>query len=108
MIGVIEQTLQHQGVADNTYIVFSSDNGLHTGEYRLMPGKLTAFDTDIHVPARRDRPGVPARVETSAVAENIDLAKTFARSEAPRFPATATACWRCGTDMELPVGATRR
>ena len=58
--------------------MFSSDNGLHTGEYRLMPGKLTAFDTDIHVPLVVVGPGVPAGTSTDAMAENIDLAKTFA------------------------------
>ena len=40
--------------------MFSSDNGLHTGEYRLMPGKMTAFDTDIHVPLVIPGPGIPA------------------------------------------------
>jgi arylsulfatase A-like enzyme len=58
LIGQIEQTLQATGMARNTYIVFSSDNGLHTGEYRLMPGKLTAFDTDIHVPLVIIGPGI--------------------------------------------------
>ncbi len=77
MIGTIEQTLVADGQAKNTYIVFSSDNGLHTGEYRLMPGKLTAFDTDIHVPLVVVGPGVPAGAKTDAMAENIDLAKTF-------------------------------
>ena len=77
MIASIQQTLQARGVANNTYIVFSSDNGLHTGEYRLMPGKLTAFDTDIHVPLIVAGPGVPAGSTTPAMAENIDLAETF-------------------------------
>jgi N-acetylglucosamine-6-sulfatase len=78
MIGQIEQALQATGQARNTYIVFSSDNGLHTGEYRLMPGKLTAFDTDIHVPLIVTGPGVKPGTTTKAMAENIDLAKTFA------------------------------
>jgi N-acetylglucosamine-6-sulfatase len=78
MIGRIEQTLTADGLARNTYLIFSSDNGLHTGEYRLMPGKLTAFDTDIHVPLVVTGPGVPAGQRTAAMAENIDLAKTFA------------------------------
>ena len=47
------------GVADNTYIVFSSDNGFHMGEHRLRQGKMTAFDTDIHVPLIVTGPGVP-------------------------------------------------
>ena len=76
-IGDIEQALAADGVARDTYLIFSSDNGLHTGEYRLMPGKLTAFDTDIHVPLVVVGPGVPAGRTTAAMAENIDLAKTF-------------------------------
>jgi N-acetylglucosamine-6-sulfatase len=79
MIGQIEATLAADGLSDNTYIVFSSDNGLHTGEYRLMPGKMTAFDTDIHVPLIVSGPGIPAGTTTNAMTENIDLAKTFAQ-----------------------------
>jgi N-acetylglucosamine-6-sulfatase len=78
MIGQIEVALRQTGLASNTYLVFSSDNGLHTGEYRLMPGKLTAFDTDIRVPLVVTGPGVPAGATTSAVTENVDLADTFA------------------------------
>jgi N-acetylglucosamine-6-sulfatase len=78
MLGQIEQVLAADGLSNNTYIVFSSDNGLHTGEYRLMPGKLTAFDTDIHVPLVVVGPGVPPGTSTNAMTENIDLAKTFA------------------------------
>ena len=60
MISQIEQTLRKDGISNNTYIVFSSDNGLHTGEYRLLPGKETAFDTDIRVPLIVAGPGVLA------------------------------------------------
>jgi N-acetylglucosamine-6-sulfatase len=77
MIRKIEGALAARGQLRNTYIVFSSDNGLHTGEYRLNPGKLTAFDTDIHVPLVIAGPGVPQGVRTDAMAENVDLAKTF-------------------------------
>lgn len=78
MIGEIDQALRANGLTRDTYIVFSSDNGFHTGEYRLMPGKLTAFDTDIHVPLIVTGPGVRAGTTTSDMTENIDLAKTFA------------------------------
>ncbi len=78
MIGELQKALTENGLASNTYLVFSSDNGLHTGEYRLMPGKMTAFDTDIHVPLVVVGPGVPAGATNAAMTENIDLAKTFA------------------------------
>ena len=78
MIAGLELALVHAGVASNTYLFFSSDNGLHTGEYRLMPGKMTAFDTDIHVPLVVIGPGVPWGARSSAMTENIDLAETFA------------------------------
>jgi arylsulfatase A-like enzyme len=77
MITKIEAALAAHGLTNDTYLVFSSDNGLHTGEYRLMPGKLTAFDTDIHVPLVVTGPKVPAGKTTNAMTENIDLAKTF-------------------------------
>jgi N-acetylglucosamine-6-sulfatase len=77
LINRIREALRASGQLQNTYLVFSSDNGLHTGEYRLLPGKLTAFDTDIHVPLVIDGPGVRAAVSTRAMTENIDLAPTF-------------------------------
>jgi N-acetylglucosamine-6-sulfatase len=77
MIGNIEATLQARGLADNTYIVFSSDNGYHMGEHRLLPGKMTAFDTDIRVPLVVVGPSVPAGQTTTRIAENVDLRPTF-------------------------------
>jgi arylsulfatase A-like enzyme len=47
MIGQIRATLEKIGKDKNTYIIFSSDNGLHMGEYSLNPGKQTPYDIDI-------------------------------------------------------------
>jgi N-acetylglucosamine-6-sulfatase len=79
MITQVRAALAQDGLANDTYIVFSSDNGLHAGEYRLTPGKLTAFDTDIHVPLVVTGPGVPPGTSTEAMTENVDLADTFAQ-----------------------------
>ncbi|WP_375480888.1 sulfatase [uncultured Jatrophihabitans sp.] len=78
VVGALERQLQQQGLADNTYFVFSSDNGYHMGEHRLLPGKQTAFDTDIRVPLIVAGPGVPHGRTVSAMASSIDLAPTFA------------------------------
>jgi N-acetylglucosamine-6-sulfatase len=86
MLTKIEAALRAHRMLHDTYIVFSSDNGLHTGEYRLMPGKLTAFNTDIHVPLVVAGPGVPAGATSDAMAENVDLAKTFAAIGGTKMP----------------------
>jgi arylsulfatase A-like enzyme len=77
MIGALEQRLRATGQADNTVFVFSSDNGYHMGEYRLLPGKFTAFDTDIRVPLIVVGPGIRPGSVDNHVVENIDLAPTF-------------------------------
>ncbi len=76
MIGQIRSTLAGLGL-DNTYVVFSSDNGLHMGEYSLRPGKMTPFDIDVRVPLIVVGPGVPKGQVVSAIAENVDLCPTF-------------------------------
>jgi N-acetylglucosamine-6-sulfatase len=87
LIGHLEARLHADGVARNTYFIFSSDNGYHMGEYRLMPGKQTAFDTDIHVPLIVTGPGVPAGHVISELASNIDLNPTFEKLAGLRVPA---------------------
>jgi arylsulfatase A-like enzyme len=79
MIARLEGALKAAGVARNTYIVFSSDNGLHMGEHRLLPGKLTAFDSDIRVPLIVTGPGIRGGRTIGKIAENIDLAPTFSQ-----------------------------
>ncbi len=77
MIGELQAAVAKIGAADNTYFVFSSDNGYHMGEFRLMPGKMTAYDTDIHVPLIVTGPGIAAGRTIEEIAENIDLNPTF-------------------------------
>jgi arylsulfatase A-like enzyme len=77
MLASLENTLAARGLLQNTYIVFSSDNGYHMGEHRLTAGKLTAFDTDIKVPLIVAGPGVPASQTLPQMTENIDLNPTF-------------------------------
>jgi N-acetylglucosamine-6-sulfatase len=71
-------TLKEQGELDDTYVVFTSDNGFHMGGHRLDPGKTTAYEEDIHVPLLIRGPGVDVGKERR-LALNTDLAPTFAR-----------------------------
>ncbi len=79
LVGRLQRRLRALGVARNTYIVFSSDNGYHLGQHRLTPGKLTAYDSDVRVPLIVTGPGVPAGRTVDAMTENTDLCPTFAQ-----------------------------
>lgn len=63
-------------VDDNTYVVFTSDNGLHLGQYGLQKGKGSPFDSDVHVPLLVVGPGVVPG-ERPEVVSNLDFAPTF-------------------------------
>lgn len=78
MIGELQAAVAAIGAENNTYFVFSSDNGYHLGEHRMLAGKQTAFDTDIHVPLVVTGPGVPPGAAVDEVAQNTDLCPTFA------------------------------
>jgi N-acetylglucosamine-6-sulfatase len=79
LIANLQATLVRDGLANDTYIFFSSDNGYHMGDHRLMPGKQTAFETDIRVPLIVTGPDVARGQEVTHIAENIDLYPTFSR-----------------------------
>jgi arylsulfatase A-like enzyme len=84
--GIVD-ALQSTGKLDNTYVVFTSDNGFHLGQHRLPPGKQTAYDEDIHVPLIVRGPGIPAGSTTDRIAMNVDLAPTIAALAGAKAPA---------------------
>jgi N-acetylglucosamine-6-sulfatase len=88
MLGDLQASLRANGVARDTYVVFGSDNGYHMGEHRLMPGKMTAYDTDVNVPLVVTGPGVAAGQESAELAQNTDLCPTFEDLGGVRAPAT--------------------
>lgn len=77
MIGRVRDLLKTEGIEKNTYVVFTSDNGLHLGEHRLRQGKLTTFDIDIHVPLVAVGPGIGKGRTEKALTANTDLCPTF-------------------------------
>jgi arylsulfatase A-like enzyme len=88
MIGALQQQLVASGRDKDTYIFFASDNGYHMGEHAQLPGKQTAFDTDIHVPLVVTGPGVPPGLKIDQMVQNIDLCPTFAELAQTPPPAT--------------------
>ncbi|KAI9002079.1 alkaline-phosphatase-like protein [Hyaloraphidium curvatum] len=77
MVGDIVDTLQQTGELDNTYILFTSDNGWHLGLHRLGGGKLTPYEHDIRVPMLVRGPGVPKNHVSKDVTTHTDIAPTL-------------------------------
>ena len=70
--------LQAAGELENTYIIFTSDNGYHMGQHRLLNGKGTPYEEDIHVPFLIRGPGIEAGVLDGYITGNVDFAPTVA------------------------------
>ncbi len=88
LVESIVKALAETGELDNTYIVYTSDNGWHMGEHRQFVGKTTAYEEDIRVPFVMRGPGVPRGARLDAFVLNNDIAPTFAAiagAETPGF-----------------------
>lgn len=74
--GVVRILDQHD-ILDNTYLIYSSDNGFHIGQHRLPPGKECGYEEDINIPLVIRGPGIPKGGVTSRVSSHTDLAPTI-------------------------------
>jgi N-acetylglucosamine-6-sulfatase len=106
MVERLVNALRATGELSNTYIVFTSDNGIYLGEHRLT-AKGAAYNASPRVPLLIRGPGVPRGVTRSQMPLNNDLAPTFAswagvrppnfvdgRSLSPLLTSSPPATWR--------------
>jgi N-acetylglucosamine-6-sulfatase len=78
MVEKLVQALKAAGKLNNTYIVFTSDNGYEQGQHRLDHGKGGAYEESIHVPLMIRGPGVPVGIKRDELVLNNDFAPTLA------------------------------
>jgi arylsulfatase A-like enzyme len=108
MVQSVDRMLRRvlDAVGDDTYVVLTSDNGLHLNQWGMPRGKGTAYDSDIHVPLLVVGPNVVPGVRTGLVS-NLDLAPTI-----EELAGLAEAPYRSGvsyaSSLELPEAADRR
>ncbi len=99
------ETLRSTGELDNTYIVFTSDNGYFLGEHRRRSGKVEHYEPVSKVPLLMAGPGVPPGRVVDTVVGLHDLAPTFLALADASGAQGATAV--DGIDM-LPFAKTPR
>ncbi len=78
-IGMVMQALEDAGVADNTVVIYTSDNGYHCGEHGLQ-GKMLPYDSSARIPLIVYDPRSPSQgknLRNSSVVGNIDFASTI-------------------------------
>ena len=115
MIRAVFDTLSAEGILDNTYVFFTSDNGLMWGEHRL-DGKAVPYEESIRFPLLVRGPGVAEGIIREHLVANIDIAPTLLDIAGVASPATVDgesilgliqgdpddlASWRDGVLIEL-------
>lgn len=69
--------LESMGLLDNTYIFYTTDNGYHIGQHRLLPGKACGYETDINIPLIVRGPHVAKNATKVAISSHADFAPTI-------------------------------
>lgn len=89
MVGALVETLRATGKLDDTYLIFTSDNGFHLGTRRLVMGKTTPYEESIRVPMAVRGPGVEPGITVRELAATVDLGPTLAELAGAQVPAFA-------------------
>jgi N-acetylglucosamine-6-sulfatase len=76
-VGELIQALRSEGILDETYIIFTSDNGFFRGEHRIVNGKYLPYDPSSRVPLLIRGPGVPAGGVSDELVWNGDITQTI-------------------------------
>jgi N-acetylglucosamine-6-sulfatase len=66
------------GELEDTYVIFTADNGYHLGQHRLLNGKAQLYEEDIRVPLLVRGPGIREDTKLDHLVLNIDMAPTIA------------------------------
>ncbi|YCK35555.1 sulfatase [Actinomadura sp. ATCC 39365] len=114
LVRSVIEALQASGKLDNTYIIFTSDNGFHLGTHRLTQGKTTPFEEAIKVPFVVRGPGIRPGATIGQLGATVDIAPTIAelggaavpsfsegRSLVPLLRGSPPAQWRKNVLVEF-------
>ncbi len=78
-IGRVIGSLRKQGLLENTYVIFTSDNGFFHGEHRISYGKYLPQEPSTRQPFLARGPGIPLGRKSRAPGSNLSIASTVLR-----------------------------
>jgi N-acetylglucosamine-6-sulfatase len=76
LMAKLVRTLRKTDQLDDTYVIFTSDNGFMFGEHRLK-GKIAPYEGSLRVPLLARGPGIEPGTTIGGMAANVDLAPTL-------------------------------
>ncbi|KAK9708900.1 hypothetical protein K7432_009354 [Basidiobolus ranarum] len=77
LVEKVIKKLEKNGQLDNTYIVYTTDNGYHLGQHRLGAGKGTPYEEDVNIPFIIRGPGVAKGKVSKAFTTHTHVAATI-------------------------------
>nr|XP_055045645.1 N-acetylglucosamine-6-sulfatase [Misgurnus anguillicaudatus] len=77
LVEKVVRKLEIRGELSNTYIIFTSDNGYHTGQFSLPMDKRQLYEFDIRVPLLVRGPNIKPNQTCSLLVANVDLGPTI-------------------------------
>ncbi|XP_076618807.1 N-acetylglucosamine-6-sulfatase [Colletes latitarsis] len=86
----VYQNLKKQNLLNSTYIIFTSDNGYHIGQFSMPMDKRQPYESDIRVPLLIRGPGIaPSKI--SAPVSSVDLFATILEIAGIQRPSDGTS-----------------
>ncbi|KAG2500456.1 hypothetical protein HYH03_002023 [Edaphochlamys debaryana] len=77
LVESVVEALRAKNLLDETYIIYTSDNGYHLGAFRLRSGKNSPIEEDVRVPFYIRGPGIPAGAVLPYQGNIIDITPTL-------------------------------
>lgn len=77
MVERVVSALEATGKLNNTFIIFTSDNGFFHGEHRRNNNKYLVYEESIQVPLIIRGPGIPENESRSQLVNNLDVVATI-------------------------------
>ncbi|XP_016125812.1 N-acetylglucosamine-6-sulfatase [Sinocyclocheilus grahami] len=77
LVEKVVRKLEVRGELSNTYVIFTSDNGYHTGQFSLPMDKRQLYEFDIRVPLLVRGPNIKPNQTSPLLIANMDLGPTI-------------------------------
>ncbi|KAJ2482458.1 hypothetical protein EV174_003209 [Coemansia sp. RSA 2320] len=91
LVDSVVKRLKDRDLLDNTYLVYTTDNGYHLGQHRLFAGKQTPMENDINIPFIIRGPGIGKKLVKSNPATHSHFPATVLDLAGIKRPATLDA-----------------